>query len=408
MNVVQLHPLEKAAKRYWGVTKDLHETGFILSDGTFLDLSGGVRGRRTREHSALPDEIKRALGKSGHVGLAAFLQQTGVIRVVPALGIAVGRMPTVEAITAFVAGWKRAYGDDSVTVDIMPDDYTLISQEIDPEVDTLVEFMDANFNSPSMGATAQRLQLFSDCVNWPEDQVDDLKAMIEASETISRTTFLKSVDSGEMKELEEHLGYERDPRRGLTMAKDWHVAYYRSTLRGCPAVYFKWSAIEHVFTDLTCIRPPATMGATENVAPILYHGTLKEYLPAILEQGIAQGEGWGGANTSGAFLSKTPEGALYWAKMAYQRGHGGKLEAYKFDLDHGLEVDDLLAVLVVQVPDAQVDRLRADEEQFEDVHADFPADDWRQSLEKIGDARFDGEIPRAWIRDVIQPSAIEN
>lgn len=406
MNVVQLHPLEKAAKRYWGVTKDLHETGFILSDGTFLDLSGGVSGRRTREHSALPDEIKRALGKSGHVGLAAFLQQTGVIRVVPALGIAVGRMPTVEAITAFVAGWKRAYGGDSVTVDIMPDDYTLVSQEIDPEVDTLVEFMDANFNSPSMGAPAKRLRFFSDCVNWPEGQVDDLKAMIYASETISRTTFLKSVDPGEMKDIEQQLGYERDPRRGLTMAKDWHVTYYRSTLRGCPAVYFKWSAIEHVFTDLDCIRPPETMGAAENVVPILFHGTLKEHLPVILEQGISQGEGWGGAGTSGAFLSKTQGGALYWAKMAYQREHGGKLEAYSFNRDHGRGADDLLAVLAVQIPDAQINRLKADEEQFEDVHADFPADDWRQSLEKIGDVRFEGEIPREWIVEVILPSAI--
>lgn len=100
----------------------------------------------------------------------------------------------------------------------------------------------------------QRLRFFSDCVNWPEGEVDDLNAMIRAGKDISRKTFLKSVDPEEMKELEQRLGYERDPRKGLTMANDYHVGYYKSTVRGCPAVYFVWSAIEHVFTDLQCVR----------------------------------------------------------------------------------------------------------------------------------------------------------
>jgi hypothetical protein len=251
-----------------------------------------------------------------------------------------------------------------------------------------------------------KLQFFSDCVSWPLDQVDDLSAMIRDGKEISRSTFLKSVNPEEMRDLERQMGYERDPRKGLTMAKDWAVAYYRSTVRGCPAVYFVWSAIEHVFTDLACLRPPM-MGAAGNVAPVLYHGTMKEHLPAILEQGIARGEGWGGANTSGAFLSGSPEGALYWAKIAYQRERGEKVEPDRFNRVHGHEADQLLAVVTVQVPDDQVDRLKADEEQFEDVGADFSPDDWRQSLEKIGDVRFEGEIPPAWIRDVIPPSAIE-
>jgi hypothetical protein len=99
----------------------------------------------------------------------------------------------------------------------------------------------------------KHLNFFSDCVNWPEDQVDDLSTMIREGKDISRSTFLKSVDPDEMKELEGRLGYERDPRKGLTMAKDFHVAYFKSTVRGCPAVYFVWSAIEHVFTDLACM-----------------------------------------------------------------------------------------------------------------------------------------------------------
>jgi hypothetical protein len=137
--------------------------------------------------------------------------------------------------------------------------------------------------------------------------------------------------------------------------------------------------------------------------PILFHGTLLEHVPAILRDGIERGEGWGGAGTSGAFLSGTLEGALYWAKMAYQREHGEKLEAHSFDRDRGHEIDRLLAVLAVQIPNDQAELLRADEEQFEDVHADFPPEDWRQSLKVIGDVRFDGEVLPEWIVEVISP-----
>lgn len=110
---------------------------------------------------------------------------------------------------------------------------------------------------------AKRLEFFSDCVSWPEGQVDDLSAMIRAGRDITRATFLKSVNPEEMKQLERQLGYERDPRRGLTMANDYHVGYYRSVLRGCPAVYFVWSAIEHVFTDLTCAMARPNQEGTE-------------------------------------------------------------------------------------------------------------------------------------------------
>jgi len=133
-----------------------------------------------------------------------------------------------------------------------------------------------------MTMPTKRLRFFSDCVHWPEGQVDDLKAMIEAGETISRAMFLKNVDPQEMKELEERLGYERDPRKGLTMAKDWAVAYYRSTVRGCPAVYFVWSAIEHVFTDLACVRSKASGG--EEPAEAAEPGTAPQKTFTLVEQ----------------------------------------------------------------------------------------------------------------------------
>jgi hypothetical protein len=140
--------------------------------------------------------------------------------------------------------------------------------------------------------------------------------------------------------------------------------------------------------------------------PKLFHGTLLQNLPEILTSGIEVSEGWGGANTSGAFLSGTPEGALYWAQMAYQREQGEKLEIYKFDRDHGHEVDHLLAVVAVEIPEDETGRLMADQEQFEDVHARFDPTDWRESLKAIGDVRFDGPIPPNWVTEVIRPSSI--
>jgi hypothetical protein len=143
------------------------------------------------------------------------------------------------------------------------------------------------------------------------------------------------------------------------------------------------------------------------VIPKLFHGTLVKYVSDILEKGIEEGEGWGGAGTVGTFLSGTPEGALYWAKLAYMRYNDERMEADRFDRDHGDEADKLIAVIAVQIPTHAEDELKADEEQFEDVMADFSPDDWRQSLKEIGDVRFDGSIPPEWIKEVIRPSDVK-
>lgn len=141
--------------------------------------------------------------------------------------------------------------------------------------------------------------------------------------------------------------------------------------------------------------------------PRLYHGTLVSRLSNILANGISKGEGWGGAWTSGVFLSGTEEGALYWAKLAFQREAEEKLEIDRFDRAHGGDVDQLLAVLVIDIPKDETDKLKADEEQFEDVGADFDPDDWEQSLDVIGDVRFEREIPPQWIGKVIRPSDVK-
>lgn len=109
------------------------------------------------------------------------------------------------------------------------------------------------------------LEFFSTCTDWPID-VSALKDMIGSSRDISRGTFLKSVDRDVMAAIEADLGYEPvGSRRRLTMAKDWHVSYHRSTLLGCPAVYFVWSAIEFVFTDLSCVHEARAAGLVRDI-----------------------------------------------------------------------------------------------------------------------------------------------
>jgi hypothetical protein len=273
-----MNPLEKAAKLHFGVTDDLSETGYILSDGTFLDFSGRheaqgyvrkgdrfvikrgddfLRYHRYVDHRMLPETITDKLDyDESHASSAmlAFMWNTGAMRIMPGVGLAVTRMPTFESINAFMRGWKQAYQADPVIVDILhPEGYTQrVSQEIeDPDIEKLIEFLEAHFNSPSMGAAGAPLfSFFTTCVNWPLP-VEDLDLMVEKSHEISRKAFLKYVNPEEMREMERGLGYS--PSSHLTMASDPYVAYFKSTVRGCPVVYFVWSAQEYVFGDLACI-----------------------------------------------------------------------------------------------------------------------------------------------------------
>lgn len=143
----------------------------------------------------------------------------------------------------------------------------------------------------------------------------------------------------------------------------------------------------------------------------LYHGTAAGALRSICATGIRVGEGWGGAGTSGVFLSRSPVAALYWAKMAHQRDHDEKMEAERFDRAHKLDRDDLIVVVQVDVPFEELHRLKADDEQFEDVQypedVEQDPDDWESSLKYIGDARFDGPAPPEWVSGKLAPSAIE-
>jgi hypothetical protein len=93
-----------------------------------------------------------------------------------------------------------------------------------------------------------KYKFYSDCVGWPENKIDALHEVIDSGKQITRETFLKHVDRDELRGIETDLGYEQDSRNGLTMAKDWHVDYRRSTMSGKRCYLFVHSAIEFVFT----------------------------------------------------------------------------------------------------------------------------------------------------------------
>ena len=91
---------------------------------------------------------------------------------------------------------------------------------------------------------------YNNCVNWDLTMVHckgGLRDMIAEARDIERSTFLKHVDKADISGLERLLGYEDHYRKGLIMAKDWHVSYHSSRLFGSRVYYFSHSAIEYVF-----------------------------------------------------------------------------------------------------------------------------------------------------------------
>jgi len=95
-------------------------------------------------------------------------------------------------------------------------------------------------------------RFYNNCVGWPRNDVHNdggLCDMIQSGRDITRPTFLKHIDKGDLRDLEDSLGYDRHPSKGLTMAGDGYVGYSRGVLHGKRVYFFKHSAIEYVFTQ---------------------------------------------------------------------------------------------------------------------------------------------------------------
>lgn len=98
-----------------------------------------------------------------------------------------------------------------------------------------------------------KYRFYRSCVEWPQSTVHcpgGLRDMIDRRLEITRRTFLTHVDRDSLAAIEEVLCYASHPSRGLTMAADWHVEYFRSVLFGKRVYGFRHSAIEYVFTGV--------------------------------------------------------------------------------------------------------------------------------------------------------------
>lgn len=80
----------------FGLTNDLHEAGYILPDGSLLDMSAKNRGGRPGARALDHREIGMATGEGGTVGMVDFILK-GPIRLMPETGhLHMGRMPTPQ------------------------------------------------------------------------------------------------------------------------------------------------------------------------------------------------------------------------------------------------------------------------------------------------------------------------
>jgi len=73
-----------------------------------------------------------------------------------------------------------------------------------------------------------------------------INAMINQSKTVTYRTMMKHCEG--MLEFAKELGYYRSRSQGLTLKRDWAVSYRKSFYDGLPCYYFRWSAIEHIWT----------------------------------------------------------------------------------------------------------------------------------------------------------------
>lgn len=86
-----------------------------------------------------------------------------------------------------------------------------------------------------------RYRFVTDCIG---STYEDISALKESGEGVSRTTFARALGPSEWKAIQKELGYDRD----FPISGDWHVGYYKGTYRGVPAYYLVWSATEYIFT----------------------------------------------------------------------------------------------------------------------------------------------------------------
>lgn len=89
--------------------------------------------------------------------------------------------------------------------------------------------------------------LWKSCETIPDGDLEAHQAMLHDSIDVTYETFRRNVGAHSLGEWAEAHGYVRDARHGLTLKKDWHVNYSRSTWNGVKCYYLTWSAFEFIW-----------------------------------------------------------------------------------------------------------------------------------------------------------------
>ena len=149
--------LASRAKEFFGVTYSPRETGYLLPDGTRLDLSGRhyatgyektergykpklgepdyLRGNRVVDHR----EVGKLVEEGGTEGMFKLMSETGAVRVMPGTGVSVVGMPTDAQLNKIVSDFRSGLYLD---VDDPTTFATLASKEFDkPTVNSLKRFL---------------------------------------------------------------------------------------------------------------------------------------------------------------------------------------------------------------------------------------------------------------------------
>lgn len=119
--------VQTAAVNTFGKTVSIKEAGYILPDGSMLDLSGrhysedhpSLKNQRYVDHRELGDKVLELIKKPGGTeGMLEFQKQAGALRVMPGTGISANFLPSKKQIETLVRSWNKAYRGEGITVDV--------------------------------------------------------------------------------------------------------------------------------------------------------------------------------------------------------------------------------------------------------------------------------------------------
>lgn len=182
--------LAQSAKDYFGVTRSPNETGYIMQDGTRLDLSGrhyaggyekkGDRfvpeagqpdylgGNRAVDHRELYDLKGLKEGEHQWDAVEQLMRETGAVRYMPDTGFSIidGQKVSDKQLKAIVSDFRKSGNPLTVDIDPVGGGSRAVSKTFDrPTVEGVQEFIELGANKgPTaalpglLGDTASRMQ----------------------------------------------------------------------------------------------------------------------------------------------------------------------------------------------------------------------------------------------------------